>query len=258
MAETGKSRAVHEDGGVLGQACARNVPVELHRRGPDGLQPVMRARLIALDEANLYLDSPQTIGLNARVESGEQLVAYFDLGEDMFTFDTTVVHAHCSIRLNSDMTVPGLSVTRPAKVLAGQRRSFYRRSVAGDGTISVCVHATDAARPDVCPLDAMRLEGKLVDASEGGFGVNIPDDPTRPVKLWDQLFVRFSLPGGQADTLLLCEVRQVRPLPRVGQVRLGLMALPWPDHRYLNLTTRPLTKYLMDVERRGRGMRGAA
>ncbi len=245
---------------MLELACARNVPVELHRRGAEGLQPVMRARLIALDEQQLYLDSPQTIGLAQTLTAGEMLVGYFDIGEEMYTFEAAVAHAACHVRLNSEMTVPGLSLTRPARVVTGQRRSFYRRSVAGEGAISVCVHVTDGQRPDVCPLNARRLAGTLVDASEGGFGVNIADDPSQPVKQWDQVFVRFTLPGSTIETVLLCQVRQVRALPRVKQVRLGLMALPWPDHRYLNLTTRPLTKYLMDVERRSRagGARGAA
>lgn len=262
MGETGTSRVGNGQGGVLEHACARNVPVELHRRGSEGLHPVMKARLIATDQANLYLDSPQTIGLDAKLHDGEALVGYFDVGEEMYTFDTTVVHAHCRVRLNSEMTVPGLIVSRPARVTTGQRRSFFRRSVAGDSAISVVAHVTDPSHPDVCPINAQRLDGTLVDASEGGFGINIADDPSRPVKLWDQMFVRFTLPGSNVETLLLCQVRQVRHLPRVKQVRLGLMALPWPDHRYLNLTTRPLTKYLMDVERRSRGgaggVRGAA
>jgi hypothetical protein len=258
MAETGTSRPAHEDGGVLERACARNVPVELHRRNSDGLQPVMRARLIALDDANLYLDSPQTIGLNACVEDDEQLVGYFDLGENMFTFDTTVVHALCNIRLNAEKTVPGLSVTRPAAVQTGQRRSFFRRCVAAERPIEVSVHVTDPSQPDSCPVDALRVAGTLVDASEGGFGVNIPHDPRRPVKLWDQIFVRFQLPGLETETELLCEVRQIRALPRLGLVRLGLMALPWPDHRYLNLMTRPVAKYLVDLERKSRNVRGAA
>lgn len=258
MADTGTSRPPDGDGDVLEQACARNVPVELHRRGSDGLHPVMRARLISLDATNLYLDSPQTIGLDQQLQNGEALIGYFDTADEMYTFDTAVVHAACRVRLNSEMTVPGLIVTRPARVTRGQRRSFFRRTVAGDGAIAVCAHVTDPARPDACPLDAHRLEGTLVDASEGGFGMNVVDDPARPVRLWDQLFVRFTLPGSNVETVLLCQVRQVRRLPRLGQVRLGMMALPWPDHRYLNLTTRPLTKYLMDVERRSRGVRGAA
>jgi len=59
----------------LVEASARNVPLELHSMTYDRTVPAARARMIGLDEAQIFLEKPQIIGRHVRLHKAQEFEA---------------------------------------------------------------------------------------------------------------------------------------------------------------------------------------
>jgi c-di-GMP-binding flagellar brake protein YcgR len=234
---------------LLASGCERNTPVEIHKHTGEAAIPVARARMMCIDDERLYLDEPQTIGRQVRMGKNTGVDAYFAIGEALYTFTTTVASMHCKVKLNESKTLIGMALNLPSDIKQGQRRSRYRTSLAMQAPIPMTMHH---ASKDLnsAPIDADRYQGRLVDASEGGFGVMLDIDRPMKFKLFDRWIVRFQIPGEGDPTTLGCELRQVRTIREGEMMKLGLLALPWPTTRALREQMLPMTRYLTSVERR--------
>lgn len=237
------------DAEILAAGCERNARVEIHKHTGDATIPVARARMMCMDEERLYLDEPQTIGKQVEMGKGTAVDAFFSLGDGLFTFSTTVASMNCRVRLNGAKTLIGMALDIPRTIKQGQRRSRYRTSLAMQTPIKVSMHQASSDLGS-SPIDADRVEGRLVDASEGGFGVMLDFDRPLKYKLYEKWVVQFHIPGEPDLTLLGCELRQIRTIREGESMKLGLLALPWPDQRAMRSQMLPLTKYLTSVERR--------
>ena len=237
------------DAELLALGCERNSVVEIHKHMGDAAIPVARARMMCTDDHRLYLDEPQTIGMQVEMGKHTAVDAFFSVGDGLYTFSTTVASMHCKLRLNETKTLIGMALNLPSQVKQGQRRSRYRTSLAMQTPIPVTMHH---ASPDLgsSPIDADRYTGRLVDAAEGGIGIMLDFDRPLKFKLYDRWFVRFQIPGADDPTSLGCELRQIRTIRGGEMMKLGLLALPWPTTRAMREQMRPLTRYLASVERR--------
>ncbi len=230
------------------EACARNVPLELHRRTNRGALPTARGRMIDLDADRIYMETPQVIGRPFRIAPGQEYEAFFQVHDTIFTFSTTVLETDCATRLNHHKFVVGLAISKPEALKIGQRREHFRTSLACEQEISCTLHEAGPGDANQVPIEAKRFTGRLVDASGGGVGV-ILDGTIARFTLYDHLFLEFFLPGERQPFCALVEVRQARPTLNDTAVRLGLMFVAWPDQPTFTRTLMPLHHYLNKVQR---------
>jgi len=228
--------------------CERNVPIEIHKHTGDATTPVVRARMLWCDDEHVYLDSPQSIGREVRLSRDTPVEAYFAVDGELYAFSAVVASMNCRVRLNSSKVVDGVALTHPAVVKQGQRRARYRTSLALQEPIHVWMHRA-MSDLESAPIDSGLFQGRLVDASDTGFGVLIDGDLAHRFKVFDRWFIRFLIPGVTEETVFPCEVRQVRTARGGAATRIGLMALPWPSTRELRRKMMPLSRYLASVER---------
>lgn len=237
---------------LLQEACDRNLQIELHRRTAFGATPTARGRMLRLEDGKLYLDRPQTIGRPFMMSVGQACRAYFSLHETIYMFETRVAEADCRVRLNVEKSTIGMALEAPESIRPGQRREFFRTSLALQGEIAVQMHEAGVGDdPAECPVDARRLAGKMTDASGGGVGVVIEGRPAK-LRAYDPWFVGFRLPGSDDQLVFLAELRQIRGIRDDQDTRLGLMFLIWPNQRVATRTMDLLLRYLSMVQRASR------
>lgn len=234
----------------LEEACARNVPLELHSLAHERTIPAARARMIDLDEAHIYLEKPQIIGRKVRIHKTQEFEAFFSFADILFTFKTAVVENNATVRLNGRKLVEGLILERPRAVTPGQRRQFFRTSLAVmPANIEAQIQeAADEDEP-VPSETAPWMEARIVDASAGGFGVRIEEPNYSKFKIYRNYFVRFNVPEVSQDLTTLCELRQVRPILDGSATKLGFLLLPWPTQGSLNWQLQPLLSFLTKLQR---------
>lgn len=240
-----------ETADLLREATQRAVPIELHRHERNGTVSVAKARLIFDDERNLYLDDPQAIGTPLNFEFGQEVAVFFWLYDTLFTFNASVVAAHCVINLNSRKQVKGIALTRPAQIRKGQRRGSYRISIAASLSIPAILHEADMVEGSACPMDARRWSnGKVVDLSLGGMSVMFDREPPHHFRVGRSIFVGFTLPLEDREVIALSEIRQIRPLHDGASCRLGLAFLPWPHERHFRANVEQvMQRFIAKLER---------
>lgn len=240
-----------DDQDPLEDACARNVPLELHSVSYDRAVPAARARMIDLDEDYIYLEKPQIIGRNVRLHKAQLFEAFFNYNDVLFTFKTHVAEPTTAVRLNRQKIVEGLVVERPPAIKPGQRRQYYRTSLASiPEPIHAMIQETGDVADDPQPDDRGAWQpAAIVDASAGGFGVRIDDGKYTRYKIYHNYFVRISLPDGRTEITVLCELRQVRSLLNGQATKLGMLLLPWPTQAKLNWHIQPLLSFLTQMQR---------
>jgi c-di-GMP-binding flagellar brake protein YcgR len=236
---------------ILREACARNVPLELHRVDTLVHHPVARGRLLEMGDDRLYIEDPQTIGRSVSISAGSPYAAYFQLSESIFSFRTTVLETGCTVRLNDRKLAVGLAIARPGEVTPGQRRQAFRTSLATQAPIGAWVHEAPVGMHQQAPINARWFRARVVDASAGGLCL-LAEQFVARLALYDELFVSFTTPG---DGRLFCfraELRHARAAHEGEAQRLGLMFLPWPDQPGFNRMIEPFARYLVGLERTSR------
>jgi c-di-GMP-binding flagellar brake protein YcgR len=233
------------------EAVARNAPLELHSLSLDRTIPAARARMLEIDDEAVYLEKPQIIGRNVRISVGQAFVGYFTFDDQIYTFPCTVMQSGRRVRLNSRKLVEGLVLSRPDKVDRGQRRQFYRTSLAAvQQPVRATFQEVRESLDEPAPVEhAPWKEATIVDASAGGFGVRVNESNYSQFKIYHNYFVRLTLPETTTELTTMCELRQVRPILDGQATRLGFLLLPWPSQSRLNWQLRPLLAYLTDLQR---------
>lgn len=240
---------VREVATILEAACARNLSVEIHCQSSGSLQ-VARSRLLAVDEAGAYLDSPQNDGRGIRFMEGVEVHVYLTVDDGWRMFRSRVTRSSCKIKLNATKTVLGMAISLPAQMEQTQRREDFRVSVACGEAIAAQLHTASHDDPNCCPLDAKRFGGRLVDLSAGGLALRVDASEHGSFRPGDRYFVSYVLPDGQGEMTCLVEVRHAGPILDGDATRLGVKFLPWnePETKF---NIRRLTRYGTELQRKG-------
>jgi len=234
---------------LLRDACTRSAVVEFHCQEGRSAEPAARARMVGLTEDALFVDEPQIIGQDPDFKWGARYAAYFHDGDTMYTFLAIVEASKCKLKLNETKTVVGMKLARPHVIEVGQRRQFFRTSLALETPVPIRMHKTDRENPMRTPITALRCEALLLDGSGGGIGVRVDGKKAGQFKLYDHFFVSFELPTSPRPFLFLTELRQVREIRGGESVKLGLNILDWPDSRQVERNLQPFTQHLNEVQR---------
>lgn len=233
---------------VLQDACSRSAVIEFHRQGGRVADPAARARMLAVTDDALYTDEPQIIGAGGDHSWDKRFDAYFMDGDNIFTFEARVASSKCRLKLNAQKTVTGMKLERPRVLELGQRRQFYRTSLALEAPIPIAIHRTDRESPLCTPINAPHFAGLLIDGSGGGLGVRIDNVAAGRFMMYERYFATFSVPGQNRITLLT-ELRQTREIRNGESVKVGLQILDWPSARDVERVIQPFTQHLNAIQR---------
>jgi len=252
MAKTNLVNTGDEALGLLKAACARSAVVEFHRQEGTLAIPAARARMLAIDGNGIVLDRPQVIGREVPLGAGQTVDAFITIDDELYTFQTSVINGDVPVTVNGEKHVKGVRIQLPGAVRVGQRRQYFRTSLALVQPLPVTLHRTDREDPTATPVGAHHFKGQLLDASAGGFGVRVDDVIYTRFKIYNHYFLTFITPDQEEETTVLCELRQTRPIRDGESVKIGLLTLPWPSQRELDRKLQPLVRYLTEMQRRTR------
>jgi hypothetical protein len=133
-------RQVLERNGALEIAVAQD-----HEREPDCQQLVWRVRLLAINEREIVVEQPVTLGRIIPIEKGIQLVAVLSIGQNRWMFATTNLGLlTCPVgtlatgmgstastsRRDSTGGIAAMRLVMPESVERCQRRNYYRVETA--------------------------------------------------------------------------------------------------------------------------------
>ena len=205
--------------------------------------------MLALQDDSILVADPQVIGRESMLFRGNAMEGFFSANGTMFQFPTRILETDASIRLNKEKIVHGVRLSIPATIQRGQRRTIYRTSLVCDEPVLAVLRRVSSVEPIQCPIDQPPLNGKIIDASAQGFGVNIPNVYASQFKQYEAMFITFLITGSPKTMSFLVEVRQVREISTIGAVRLGMLMLPWPTQRLFTREVQPLLRALNELER---------
>lgn len=234
---------------TLEAACARNQSVEIHCQMSGSLQ-VARSRLLALDDAAVYLDSPQNDGKGIRFGQGAEVHIYLSVNDGWRMFRSRVTRSSCKIKLNSAKTVLGMAVSIPSRMEETQRRQEFRVSLACCESVTARLHMASRDDPNCCPLDVERFDGRLVDLSAGGLALRVDVSERRNFRVGEHCFVSYVLPDGQGEMTCLVEVRHTKSILDGEATRLGVKFISWnePETKF---NVRRMTRFGTELQRKG-------
>ncbi len=234
---------------VLEEACARNTPFELHFHSRGGGLTVAKSRVVKLGENTIYLDKPQAVGTSVDLQDNMPVEAHFALHRDRFFFKSTVTDPRARIELNEQNKFIGLAIAKPTRIKSGQRRNNFRVELAGLRTIDVHCHDAQPDKPDICPLNAKRFTGRLVDVSAGGMKLKVPRSVRDEFHASDRLFTIFDLPDeSREEAVFLAKPVHWTTSTDREHTFIGLQFVAWPKVEFAR-NQRRMAQFVAKIER---------
>lgn len=117
-------KQVYERRGAIEIAVARD-----YAEHEDGQHLLWRVRLIHLDDGELVIEQPSTLGRAVDLEPGILLVAILAIGQNRWMFNTTILGA-VDFEASGRPSIRALRLSMPGEVQRCQRRHYYRVSIA--------------------------------------------------------------------------------------------------------------------------------
>ncbi len=234
---------------VIGEACARNAPSELHYEGADGEIIVCRARLLELTRRHILADRPLYVDDDDKIPPEQSITVHVAVNGVRYQFDSMIEDADRMVRLNNRQHVPGIALRKPLVITDSQRRAHLRVSLAGYDPINVNMVRPDPVVRDACPIDAELISGWMVDVSVGGVSVLVDHRVVPTTQNREQFYSTFTLPGVAEEFCMLGSVRHVRVVEASDSLRVAFSFRPW-NGRNFKSDERRLSRFVADHERR--------
>jgi c-di-GMP-binding flagellar brake protein YcgR len=240
---------------LLQWACDRNVPLQLHYRGPttggivDTGNLVAQTRMIAIEGNQLAVDWPQAIARSVRLGTGTEVDGYFTVDEQLYRIRTKVATLRYKMMLNDQRELVGCLLEMPADLQKGQRRADHRAAIANLDPIIVRMHQASRVEIGSAPSVARPMEGRLVNLSRGGLRVNVEGEERLRFHAGDWFFVSVTMPKTDQALVFLAEARSTTPTLRGQGVAVGMQFLNWPDANVLRAQSNLIGRFIADLER---------
>ncbi len=234
---------------VLGAACARNLPAELHFEAQGGFLVTARVRMLELAKRQILCDRPSYTTEEGEIPPGEAVTVHLAMHGSWYQFDTVIEKRNGAVRLNARQTVPGIALKRPLVLTESQRRTHLRVSMLGYDPINVDMVRHHPELTDATPVDAKLIPAWLVDLSVGGISVLVDRQVLPSADASERFFVCFELPLVAEDFIMLTSVRHGRVIESSESLRLGLRFCPW-RHNDFTRDQQRLARFIAQHERR--------
>ena len=233
---------------LIGKACARNVPAELHVEDTAGNLTIGRVRLLEMTNGLVLADRPMILDGDSAIPDGSTLTVHFALNGSRYQFESLLEASGLTVLLNAHQRVSGISLRQPFVVTDSQRRSNLRVSVLGYDPISIMLIEPHPEITDACPIDAHIIAGWIVDVCGGGASVLLQQDALPKDKSGQRFYLNFMLPAVEHEFSMLGVVRNVRRVERSESIRLGIKFRPWRGRIYQRDLQR-ITRFVTAHER---------
>lgn len=214
-------RQIHERNGALEIAVARE-----YGEGEDGRHLVWRVRVLGVNDAEIIIEEPTTLGKTIHLKPGIELVAVLAIGQNRWMFNTKVIGT-AKHQSHDPRTISALRLTMPASVERCQRRSHYRAETTGLNLPTVDVwplldpksvvvaeraneleferadrgtpmaHDGDQKREDdevIMPDVGPPFSALLLNIGGGGAGLRVPPEDAQSLTSHKLFWIRFGLP----------------------------------------------------------------
>lgn len=233
---------------IIHEACLRNVPAELFFEPRHGVITVARVRLLELTDLELHADTLMYVNSGEQIPIGAPITVHMSVNGSRYQFASAIIDKTITIQLNRHQQVRGIAMKIPVCVTSSQRRNALRISTVRYEPISASLARPCPVVSDACPVCGPVIQGWVVDLAVGGMGIVIEASMARGVKLGDQFFTTFTLPGVEDDFSMLVVVRHTREIERNESVRLGLAFLPWQIRQH-RVQEQRLSRFVTTHER---------
>lgn len=234
---------------LIGAACARNAPAEVHFEDATGMVITGRVRLLEMTNGKILTDRPLYLDSGDEIPDGSAVMVQFAVNGSRYQFESRIDCRDRRVRLNARQHIRGIALCKPSVIADSQRRSHLRVSLAGYDPISVTLVKPGDGVPDACAVDARIVAGWVVDVSVGGVCVLVHRDAREEMENGDLLYLSFTLPGVQDEFHLLGMLCHLRTVERSDSVRLGVGFRPWRGPIFRRDQHR-ISKFVAEHERR--------
>lgn len=233
---------------LLQSACARNLSVELQHAGPGGAYNRARSRLLGVDSLRVLLDRLHGAVDPAAFVAGKEVTVCFQSHDQWYQFESVIIDTRCRLQVNQHMNTLGVSILRPAHIRVQQRREAFRVSVTHLPLIAVDLHDAAEEPSGACRTDCRRVRGVLHNVSVDGVAI-LFDARQCQLKPGERLFIRWRMPGDQAEMMYLAETRHSRTIRERDTHIAGMRFLRWNEPDYVRQFAR-LSKFIVEAQRR--------
>jgi len=234
---------------LLEAACARNLAVALHFRSFSGDVHIARSRVLGSSDELVYLDRPQCIGGDVRLNVGMNAEVYVNLFGTLMTFQSEIVSLNESVWINENKQTVGMTMRRPTKIRPGQRRDDYRVLLSGDQELKAEIHPAGLECIDAVPIDGPVTPITITNASAGGAGLLIRQQVYSRYKVGRLYFLSTTLPDGDGPLSLLFEIRHSAPIHNGESTKIGAKFVEWPNRVVHRHASRRLSRFVTAIER---------
>ena len=198
----------NETRALLEAACDRNLSAEIHYEEDDELRRA-RMRLLSIDEEEIRIDKPMSLGKPFTLRPRQPITVYFVLDQKSYGFKSQIIGPIIFTDLNAQKKVKGARLRIPKVIRQEQRRHDFRLSLSREDVDAV-FHAIDSETADSAPIDAVRFDGRITNLSGGGLSVIMKTVPALKFRINDQFCIVFNLPHVEGRFVLPVELRNVR------------------------------------------------
>ena len=232
----------------LRSVCARRSIAEIHFQDDRSEVFAARTRFFRIENGELSVYMPKSVGKNLSLEPGQQLIIYFVANELHYGFKSEVLRLSSNLAIDSQRGLSGVTMSLPSRIVIQQRRQIFRISLERQNIV-VHFHRTAGDVPHAAPLCADRFKGRIVNVSVGGMCLRFGAPAQTRFLLWERLYVSFRLPGIRDGFVLPFEVRHYR---RVKDAVYSLMGVLFTDVDELHVKhqIRRLQQFIVTEQRR--------
>lgn len=235
---------------VLGKACARNIPLELHHQDKHTKRLIVgRTRFLHLNENTILAETPRYRESDGRIPAGETVTAYLMLNGKPYAFKTAIEATGVRARLNERTRVLGITLRRPTSISELQRRANYRISLAGCDPVDVQLTRPHPTIPDASPVKKWAVTGRIVNISARGIALLVDCRHLRRAKPGEKFYLTFTLPEIEEEFVMLAVARHTSIVSHSDMLRIGLAFADWAGRNF-EQTQQEITRFIADLERR--------
>lgn len=183
---------------------------------------VYKSNFVAVENNRLLLAPPVADTNDGHMEpaAGQELAITFKLGYYKNLFVTSAV-AQERFELDAGIYMPVVVVQAPDQIEKIQRRAYNRSVVPDHETVPVTFNAIGTIESN----QTTQWQGRLVDLSAGGLGVQFPADQAKQLNEGDQFQLRFVPTANQDEITVNVRFRHATETDSPQEVVLGFQII---------------------------------
>lgn len=212
------------DNNLLQDAISRNAGLVLSLPSA-GMLRHSKSRFLGECAEGFWIESnpAERALIDSLVASQQPVGVSFKAGVNKVIFTTPLVRRDEQYRVNAEVTVEALLLTRPAEVKAIQRRNNYRVAVPRDAEVTVRMwRINDRVPLRDRPMAAQEVQVQIRDLSLGGMGCTIFGKDGQPPVISNADRLRIQIAARDHSLLVEGHMKHPTTRPKTDVIRAGI------------------------------------